>query len=233
METIMMSLQIKKRCYLTALLLISLCAGGLYAQAQKQGAIPIELPKPGYGSTPVNLDWTNVERPTTRPRSPFLAPAGVADVSKGKKVTSSEKEPLGGDLQMITDGDKTQADYNSVELGPGAQHVTIDLGAMHEIYAILFWHYHTAIVYYCVVVQTADDAGFTRNVQTLFNSDRQNVMKLGMGKDLNYIESYQGRLVDAKEGRGRYVRLYSYGNSENDLNKYIKPYVRKGWELKL
>jgi hypothetical protein len=38
---------------------------------------------------------------------------------------------------MITDGDKTQADGNYVELGPGVQWVNIDLGAEHEVYATL------------------------------------------------------------------------------------------------
>jgi len=48
--------------------------------------------------------------------------------------------------------------------------------------------------------QTAGDVGFTRNVQTQFNNDYQNLAKHGEGKDWNYIENYQGRLVDAKEG---------------------------------
>jgi hypothetical protein len=30
---------------------------------------------------------------------------------------------------------------------------------------------------------------------------------LGAGKDLNYIETYQGKLIDAKGVKGRYVRL--------------------------
>jgi hypothetical protein len=146
----------------------------------------------------------------------------VTNVSKGKKVTSSEKEPLSGELSMVTDGDKKQADYNCVELGPGPQYVQIDLGAMHEVYAILFWHYYQPIVYYGVVVQTADDEGFTKNVKTLFNNDRQNATKLGAGKDLYYVENYQGKLVDAKGTRGRYVRLYSAGNSSNTANNYIE-----------
>jgi hypothetical protein len=212
----------KKQRYIGAFLLSCLATAGLYAQGQKPAPIPIVLPQPGYSGTPENFDWTNVEKLSSKPRSPFLAPAGVVNVAKGKKVTSSEKEPLMGDLQMITDGDKTQVSGNNVELGPGVQQVTIDLGAAHEIYAILFWHYHSFAVYYCVVVQTADDAGFTRNVQTHFNNDWQNLTKVGAGKNLNYVESYQGKLVDAKGVRGRYVRLYSNGNNTNGLNNYIE-----------
>ena len=202
--------------------LLCLAAAGLYAQEKKLAPIPIELPKPGYAGTPANIDWSQVEKPSSKPRAPFLAPAGVTNVAKGKKVTSSEKEPLAGDLQMITDGDKKQSDFSCVALGPGLQQVTIDLGAPHNIYAILFWHYHNLIAYYCVIVQTADDAAFTRNVQTHFNNDRENMAKLGAGKDMIYLENYQGKLVDAKGTRGRYVRLYSYGNNTNDLNHYIE-----------
>jgi hypothetical protein len=45
---------------------------------------------------------------------------------------------------------------------------------------------------------------------------------LGLGKDLEYIENYLGKLIDAKGVRGRYVRLYSRGNTSNDLNHYIE-----------
>jgi len=211
----------KKQCLITAFLLIFLAAAGLYAEDQ-MAPLPIQLPKPGYAGTPMNIDWTNVEPPSVKLRGPFLAPADVTNVAKGKKVTSSEKEPIVGDLQMITDGDKKQADYNSVELGPGVQYITIDLGNLNEIYAILCWHYYQPIVYYGVVVQTADDEGFTKNVNTIFNNDRPNATERGAGKDLYYVENYQGKLLDAKGTIGRYVRLYSAGNSSIDSNSYIE-----------
>jgi hypothetical protein len=211
----------RKQYLISAFLLICLGVAGLCAEEQT-APIPFQLPKPGYAGTPMNIDWTNVEPPSSKLRGAFLAPTDVTNVAKGKKVTGSEKEPVNGELQMITDGDKKQADYNNVELGPGVQYVTIDLGTVDEIYAILFWHYYQPIVYYGVVVQTADDEGFTKNVHTLFNNDRQNATKLGAGKDLYYVESYQGKLVDAKGTRGRYVRLYSAGNSSNDANNYIE-----------
>ena len=37
-----------------------------------------------------------------------------------------------------------------------------------------------------------------------------------------YIETYQGKLIDAKGVKGRYVRLYSNGNTTNKLNHYIE-----------
>ena len=58
---------------------------------------------------------------------------------------------------MITDGDKEAADGCYVELGPFLQHITIDLEAVYEIYAVVIWHYHQQPqVYFDVIVQVAD-----------------------------------------------------------------------------
>ncbi len=124
---------------------------------------------------------------------------------------------------MLTDGDKEAADGSYVELGPFKQSVTIDLEAEYDIYAILFWHYHKqAIVYFDVVVQVADDPDFITNVTTVFNNDIDNSAGLGVGKDMHYTETSEGKLIDAKGVRARYVRLYSNGNTNNDLNHYIE-----------
>jgi hypothetical protein len=191
--------------------------------AGKLVPIPIQLPKPMFEGTPQNTSVPNLQKPLGRPRDPFLAPAGVTNVAKGKKVTSSDMEPVIGELEQVTDGDKKGADGSFVELGPGVQHVTVDLGSPHEVFAILFWHFHkTPRVYFDVVVQVADDAAFKTNVRTLFNNDHDNTSGLGAGKDMNYVETAEGRLVDAKGSRARYVRLYSKGNNANELNHYVE-----------
>ena len=185
--------------------------------------IPIQLPKPMFEGTPQNLSVPNLQKPLGRPRDPFLAPAGVTNVAKGKKVTSSDSEPVIGEIDQVTDGDKKGADGSYVELGPGLQHVTIDLGATHEVFAVLFWHFHkTPRVYFDVIVQVADDAAFTKNVRTLFNNDNDNTSGLGAGQDMNFVETAEGKLVDAKGVKARYVRLYSRGNNANELNHYVE-----------
>ncbi len=127
---------------------------------------------------------------------------------------------------MITDGDKEAADGSYVELAPMLQYVTIDLEAMYEIYAIVVWHYHKqARVYKDVIVQVADDADFITNVKTLFNNDIDNSAGLGVGKDMHYTETNEGKLIDVlSQGniKARYVRLYSNTNTSNDLNHYIE-----------
>jgi hypothetical protein len=205
-----------------ALLFLGLLPG-LLGAAEKMAPIPIQLPKPMFEGTPQNIRVPNLQKPLGRPRDPFLAPAGITNVAKGKKVSSSDDLPVIGEIEQVTDGDKKGADGSYVELGPGLQHVTVDLGAPHEVFAILFWHFHkTPRVYLDVVVQVADDAEFKKNVRTLFNNDHDNTSSLGAGQDMNYVETAEGRLVDAKGSRARYVRLSSRGNSANELNHYVE-----------
>ena len=189
------------------------------------GWVPIEikLPKPMFVGTPQDTKVPNLEKPTGKPRPPFYAPAGTKNVASGKPVSSSDEEPIIGEIKMITDGDKEAADGSYVELGPMQQQVTINLEAVCEIYAIVIWHYHKpARVYYDVVVQVADDPDFITNVKTLFNNDIDNTAGLGVGKNMHYTETNEGRLIDAKGVHARYVRLYSKGNNNNDLNHYIE-----------
>jgi hypothetical protein len=152
-----------------------------------------------------------------------MVPAGTVNLAKGKKVTSSDTEPVVGTLDLVTDGDKEGDEGSWVELGPGKQWVQIDLEAEANIHAIMVWHFHSqARVYFDVVVQVSDDPTFSKDVTTVFNADTGNELGLGAGKDLNYIETYEGKLIDAKGVKGRYVRLYSNGNTTNKLNHYIE-----------
>lgn len=195
--------------------------------ADSAGLVPIEieLPKPMFVGTPQDTKVPNLEKPLGKERPPFLAPPGTKNVALNKPISSSDEEPIIGEIEYITDGDKEAADGSYVELGPFVQHVTVDLEAMHEIYAIVIWHYHKqARVYFDVVVQVADDPDFITNVRTLFNNDTDNSAGQGVGKDMHYTETNEGKLIDvlAKDIKARYVRLYSQGNTSNDLNHYIE-----------
>jgi hypothetical protein len=198
------------------------CVAALAWQAGLQ-PLPIVLPKPLFEGTPEDLKVPNLEKPLGKPRAPFLAPAGTENVAKGKPVTSSDAQPAIGDVEFVTDGEKSGLDGTYVQLGPGLQYVTIDLKQKYAIYAILFWHYHKqARVYNDVVVRVADDPDFITGVQTLFNNDVDNSSGLGVGKDLSYIETAEGKLVDGKGVEARYVRLYSNGSTANGLNHYVE-----------
>ena len=196
------------------------------SRSEKLVPIKIELPKPMFIGTPQNFKVERLEKPLGKPRPPFLAPEGTKNVALEKPVASTDEEPIIGEIAMITDGDKEGMDGSFVELGPFKQHVTIDLGAKHEIYALVMWHYHKqARVYFDVVVQTADDPDFVSNVNVLYNNDHDNSSGLGVGDDFHYVETAEGKLVDAKGIEARYIRLYTNGNSSNDLNHWVETEV--------
>lgn len=185
--------------------------------------LDINLPAPIFTETPrsivgvKNLEITPIPRPT------FYVPKGTTNVVLGRPVAASDDMPIIGEPNMIINGDKEGTDGSYVEFAPFLQHVTIDLGAELQIFAVIVWHYHKVPrVYHDVVVQLADDPDFIENVKTLFNNDYDNSAGLGTGQDKQYIETYEGKLIDAKGLRGRYVRLYSNGNNNNDMNNYVE-----------
>ena len=186
-------------------------------------AIPLVLPKPMFVGTPQNLEGVeNLEKPLGKARPPFLAPEGAANVALHKPVTSSEPMPIMGELSMIVDGDKEATEGSVVELGPFKHWVIIDLEQERDIYAVVVWHYHkTPTVYFDVVVQVSPDPEFI-NATTIFNNDSDNTLGLGVGTDMNYIETAEGKLIDAKGIRGRYVRLWTQSNNQNDYSHYIE-----------
>jgi hypothetical protein len=184
--------------------------------------LPIKLPRPMFVGTPQDIKVANLEKPLGKPRPPFYAPVGTKNVAFGKRIASSDEEPIIGEIEMITDGDKEGSDGSYVELGPFKQYVTIDLGAEHNIYAIVVWHFHkNPCVYFDVVVQISSEPNFVKP-RTVFNNDIDNSLKFGVGKNMHYVETSEGKLIDAKGTIGRYVRLYSQGNTQNDLNHYIE-----------
>jgi len=208
------------RPLLTASLALVLAAP--FASAQDKVPLQLDLPKPLFVGTPRPIKMANLEV-FSHKRDDFMVPAGTELLSAGKPVTSSDEFPIIGELDFVTDGDKTGMDGSFVELGPGPQWVQIDLGASSPLAAIVVWHFHSqARVYHDFVVQVSDDKDFKSGVTTLYNTDDDNSAGLGAGKDLNYIESNMGRIVDAKGTKARYVRLYSNGNTSNELNHYCE-----------
>jgi hypothetical protein len=185
--------------------------------------IVIKLPKPLFIGTPQNIVVKNLEKPLGKPRPPFLAPSGTTNVASGKRVISSDKSPIIGEPELITDGNKDSSDGNYVQFGPGVQYITIDLGRICEVYAIVVWHLHKQpVVFFDVIVQTADDDNFIENVKTLFNNDIDNSAGMGLGTNMHYTETNEGKLIDAKGVRTRYVRLYSNGYSLEESNYYTE-----------
>ena len=174
-----------------------------------------DLPKPLFVGTPVQIDVPNLEPKLTK-WPEFSVPAGTVNLAKGKKVTASDSEPVVGTLDLVTDGDKEGDEGSWVELAPGKQWVQIDLEKDANIYALVVWHFHNqSRVYRDVVVQISDDPTFSKDMTTIYDNS-------AAGKDRPYLESFYGKIIDAKGVKGRYVRLYSNGNTTNKLNHYIE-----------
>ena len=188
------------------------------------GGVPlaVEFPPELIEGTPKPMKVPGlVQAPTKAPT--FNAPEGTTLLSKGKPVTSSDDFPIIGSLELITDGDKEAGEGYFVELMNGNQWVQIDLEESKEIHAVWIWHFHSQKrAYHDVVVQISDDAEFKSGVTTVFNNDYDDSSPAGKGPDKPYVESRFGLAVDGKGTKGRYVRLYSQGNTSNDMNHYIE-----------
>ncbi len=189
--------------------------------------LQLELPKPKFSGTPVPIKgFPHLEKKRQGARSEFRVPSAVELVSQGKEVTSSDDWPIIGELEFLTDGDKDADEGYYVELAPELQWVQIDLEMSREIFAVVLWHYHSqARAYHDVIVQVSDDPEFGSGVKTLFNNDHDNSSGLGRGNDKAYVESYEGKLIDAKGAEGRYVRFYTKGNSTDTMNHYIEAQI--------
>ena len=203
---------------------------GAAEEAKKAGGalapLPLVLPAPTIKGTPPDnpAKGPNIEPlDLDKVRPPFLAPAGVQNVALKKKVTLSDPKPISGAASLLTDGSKEANDDDVLELHRGVQWTQVDLEAPQQIHAIALWLDHR---YYQiirdVVVQVADDAAFTKNVRTLFNNDMDNSAGLGAGKDKEYWETKEGKLIDAKGTVARYVRCTTRGGSESSVNGFTE-----------
>jgi hypothetical protein len=189
-----------------------------------QVPLDLKLPQPAFKGTPKDQQFGPIVEPLSdKPRPAMMVPAGVKSVADGKKVTSSDKNTPADVLAKITDSDKEATDQSIIFLRKGTQWVQIDLEKPTEIFAIAIWHAHnSAKVYHDVIVQVADDPDFIENVRTLFNNDQDNSSGLGVGTDREYFETFEGKLINAKGVKARYVRTYSKGSSESALNEYTE-----------
>ena len=209
------------RCGLAALLAFVEVVGGARAADEPKVPLRTELPKPMIGSWPKPIPSGTPCEELMNKRPDFMIPVGCSNLALGKKVSASAKRPLRGELSEITDGLKSCEEEGCVELDVGPQWIQIDLGATRELFALLIWRQVSSPrFYYAVVIRVSDDPKFLKGVLTLYSNDRENIHGLGVGKDLSFVENYQGQLIDAKGVKGRYVRLYSSGNTWNKFNHY-------------
>ncbi len=208
--------------FAVALALMAFCVS--HGLAAELVPLNLNLPAPTFVGTPKDAPQRpNVEPLSTKPRAPLMVPADVKNLAPSAKITCSDTNATAATLAKLTDGNKEATDSTIASLRKGPQYVQFDLGAPAEIFAIVIWHaFDTLKVYHSVVVQIADDASFTTNVRTLFNNDTANAAGRGAGADREYFETNEGKLIDAKGAKARFVRLYSRGSTDSALNEYTE-----------
>jgi hypothetical protein len=186
--------------------------------------LDIKLPAPAFKGTPKDIQLSAYVEPLSdKPRAPMMVPAGLKNLAPGAKLSSSDKNATSSTLQKVIDADKEATDESIIFLRKGVQWVQLDLGEPAEIFAITLWHAHnSAKVYHAIVVQAADDPDFVENVRVLYNNDQENKAGLGVGTDREYFETHEGRLINAKGVKARYLRFYSKGSTESALNEYTE-----------
>ncbi|MDB6121718.1 MAG: discoidin protein [Pedosphaera sp.] len=213
-----------RRCISLLLGLTIILGFGFQIDAEDLVALKPKLPAAMFVGTPKDAPaGTSVGPASDKGKPPLMIPKDVKNIAPGKKITTNDTNSSPSVLVKLTDGDKEANDNAVVLLRKGTRWVQFDLGSTHEVFALVIWHAHdTPKVYHDVVVQTADDAEFTKNVHTLFNNDQDNSSGLGVGTDREYFETNEGKTIDAKGGKIRYIRLYSKGNTDSSLNEYTE-----------
>jgi len=194
------------------------------AEAEEKITLKIDLPKPCFTGTPKDIRSPNLESDSVgKSREVIQVPTGTRLLSKGCKVTSSDPEPIIGELAFVTDGEKEHDAGTYVELGPNTQWVQLDLGKEKLLFAGCIWHYHgESRVYRDVICLVSNDPDFIEGVHTVFNNDHDNSSKLGVGTDKEYKEDNKGRPFVISGIKGRYIRFYSRGNTSNEMNHYTE-----------
>lgn len=208
-----------------SLLLIGLSLlGTVSLSAEELVPLKPKLPAPAFVGTPKDVPaGSNIEAPSTTPRAPLMIPADAKNIAPASKILCSDSNVTATALAKITDGDKEAFDTSIVLVRKGVQYLQFDLGSAQEIFALVVWHAHdTPKVYRNVIAQVADNADFTENLQTVYNNDIENSSGRGIGTDKQYFENYEGRVMNAKGIKARYVRLYSKGSTDSALNEYTE-----------
>jgi hypothetical protein len=212
------------RCLVFGLVILSVAS--LLRADEPKVPLKTEIPEEVLAGTPPDvlaLLFPGLEELPEGEPPAFMVPKGTVNLALKKKVTASDTRPLIGKIEFVTDGRKSGDESAFVELPPQPQWVQIDLEKPAEIYAVYIWHYfREARSYHDVVIQVSDDPEFKKDVKTIYSNDQDNSLKLGLGKSRPYIETFRGKIFDAKGVQGRYVRVYSNGNTADGLNHYVE-----------
>lgn len=165
----------------------------------------------------------NAEYPSYPNIRPLLVPLGTVNLARKRPVKLSDDAVL-GKAEMLTDDNREALGDCFVEMGRGLQWVQVDLENSATIHAIALWRFSgEERVFFDTVVQISDSPEFDKGVTTVFNNSLTGLKKVAeKGKDRLYIETEVGRVIAVNGVRGRYVRVWSNGNTLDDFNQFVE-----------
>ena len=213
-----------KRILVTSLLFV-LAFAPLGAQPDPgKEELKLKLPKPMFIGTPTNLKSSNLEVVTGKPRAAVLRPEGhrpgidEEDRDLERHAAGHRRARHGHGWR---EGRRRRVLHRARARSPvGADRPRRPARAFRPFSPGTITARRGSIA--TCIVQVSNDAAFKTGVTTVFNNDHDNSSKIAQGKEKEYIEVAEGKLFDAKGATGRYVRLYSNGNTTNDLNHYVE-----------
>ena len=130
----------------------------------------------------------------------------------------------GATVTGVTDGQAARVNDGTIASGSASRaaltgtSAVLDLGGQYYVNGLAVWHaFDSARTYTDVVFEVADNSGFT-NSTVVFNNDTDDTLGRGAGTDAAYRESSAGKLVQFAPVPGRYVRLWSNGNTVDSGN---------------
>ncbi|MBQ6164460.1 MAG: InlB B-repeat-containing protein [Clostridia bacterium] len=110
-----------------------------------------------------------------------------------------------------------------------ANYYQIDFGAVYPVNSVSYWGYWAdARVNHNLIIALSRNGTFTGDdLCVLWNADSSNMFGFGRGTDPAYAETSAGRTFtvpaaadDPNTVTARYIRVYDYGNDENDIAGY-------------
>ena len=193
--------------------------------AVAENMVPLEIKLPGasFKGTPKDIQPSSYTEPyRDAPSAPMMVPPGLKNLAPSAKLSTSSTNVPARSWQRLPTATKKPPRQASSPAKRDAMHPD-GFGAPAEIFAIVIWHAHPQTkVYHDVIVQVSDDPDFQKDVKTIFNNDQDNSSGLGVGTDREYFETHDGKLIDAKGVKARYIRFYSKGSTESALNEYTE-----------
>lgn len=164
------------------------------------------------------------------------------NLAQGKKATAAWTDTGNdavkadeGSMSNITDGNKDSGAFGvfGADHNTKSSYMQVDLGAVREVSSVGLWRYfQDGRTYRDTVVVLSEDETFTSEDTIVYNSDKDNVHKLGAGQDEPYAETKDGKTFPVPAGtKARYARVYMRGQTDDKTTNHVVEFEVIGRDL--